>query len=263
MELKLYQVDAFAGHIFAGNPAAVCPLDAWLDDELMQAIASENNLSETAFFVPDGEVFHIRWFTPTTEVDLCGHATLASAFVLYECLGYSGDKIDFFSRSGLLTVKQEKDSFYTLDFPAEPPLNCPVPDAILAAFGVPPSQCLKGEDYIVVFEDEEAIQSAQPDLEQLKKVDLRGVIITAPSSRYDFVARFFAPKFGIPEDPVTGSAYTQLAPYWAKRLGKTQLQARQLSRRGGDVTCSLEGTRALISGRAVKVFEGILTIPTH
>lgn len=262
MELKIYQIDAFTKDLFAGNPAAVCPMDTWLDDKLMQAIAAENNLSETAFFVPEGNGFNIRWFTPAAEVDLCGHATLASAFVLYECLGYSGDKVEFISRSGLLTVSR-KDVLYTLDFPAQPPIGCSIPKAILEAFDIRPCQCLKSEDYIVLFEDEEDIQAAKPDLEQLKKMDLRGVIISAPSSHYDFVARFFAPKFGIPEDPVTGSAYTQLAPYWAKRLGKRRLQARQLSRRGGDVICSVEGNRVLISGHAVKVLEGILTIPTY
>ncbi|MCW8892022.1 MAG: PhzF family phenazine biosynthesis protein [Deltaproteobacteria bacterium] len=259
MELKIFQIDAFANRPFEGNPAAVCPLQEWLSDQMMQSIAEENNLSETAFFVPQDGGFHIRWFTPSAEVDLCGHATLATAFVLYELLGYRKKQIAFHSRSGLLTVVK-REHRYVLDFPAQPPSICTIPDEILQAFKTPPRECFKAEDYLVVFESESAITSAHPDLEILKKLALRGLIITAPSQRYDFVARFFAPKYGIPEDPVTGSAFTQLAPYWAKKLGKNELKAKQLSKRGGEVGCQLKGDRVLISGGAVKFMEGTLTL---
>jgi len=214
VELTLYQIDAFASKPFEGNPAAVCPLDEWLPEKIMQSIAEENNLSETAFFIPTGNGFHIRWFTPTSEVDLCGHATLATAYVLFNILRYKDDKIVFDSKSGILTVTKD-DELLVMDFPAQPPFLCDIPEEIVKAFDIAPIECLKSEDFIVVFKHENDIESANPDFEQLKKLDLRGVIITAKSSRYDFVARFFAPKYGVPEDPVTGSAYTQLAPYWA------------------------------------------------
>ena len=193
MEISLYQIDAFASRLFEGNPAAVCPLDAWLPNKTMQAIAAENNLSETAFFVPSGNGFHLRWFTPKSEVDLCGHATLASAYVLFEILDYEKDRIEFDSRSGILTVTKDRD-WLVMDFPAQPPVPCDMPEEVVKAFKTAPSECLFAEDYIVVFENETDIESADPDFEQLKKLDKRGVAITAKSTRYDFVARFFAPN---------------------------------------------------------------------
>lgn len=259
MEASLYQVDAFASKLFEGNPAAVCPLDEWLPDETMQSIAAENNLSETAFFVPKNAGFHIRWFTPKSEVDLCGHATLASAYVLFNILGYEKEKIEFYSRSGILAVTRDKD-WLVMDFPLQPPVACEVPKEIVAAFDKMPVECLKAEDLIVVFDSEKYIESANPDIGQLLKLDSRGVAITAKSSRYDFVSRFFAPKYGIPEDPVTGSAYTQLAPYWAPRIGSNRLRAKQISSRGGELICELVDDRVLIYGKAVKYLEGKINI---
>ena len=261
MELDLYQIDAFASQPFEGNPAAVCPLDEWLPDEMMQSIAEENNLSETAFFVPTGDGFHIRWFTPNSEVDLCGHATLASAYVLFNILGYKGDRVVFDSRSGILTVTRD-DEWLIMDFPAQPPVLCDIPPEIENAFGVAPVECLKSEDYMVVFEREREIETANPDFAQLQKLDLRGVIITAKSSGYDFVTRFFAPKYGVFEDPVTGSAYTQLAPYWASRLGKKRFNVKQVSSRGGELSCEIVDDRVHISGKAVKYMEGKIGIKT-
>ncbi|MDQ6997810.1 MAG: PhzF family phenazine biosynthesis protein [Mariprofundus sp.] len=255
MKLSVYQIDAFAKQAFEGNPAAVCPLPFWLPDGVMQLIAEENNLSETAFFVETESGFHIRWFTPTVEVDLCGHATLAAAFVLFECLGFDGDDIAFDSRSGFLNVSRE-EGVLVLDFPAQPPVPCEVPEAILQAFGVEPVICLKAEDYIVVFELEEDVLTAAPKLDLLRELDGRGVVITAMSSQYDFVSRFFAPKVGIDEDPVTGSSFTQLAPYWSGQLGKSKLYAKQISSRGGEVACELKGDRVAIAGGAVKFLQG-------
>lgn len=256
MKIPLYQVDAFASRAFEGNPAAVCPLDTWLPDSLMQAIAAENNLSETAFFVPGGDGYAIRWFTPEAEVELCGHATLASAFVVFNELGFDGDTVVFDSRSGPLPVTRDGDRF-TLDFPAQPPVACATPAGVEAAFGgTRPVECLRSADLLVVFASADEVRSASPDIGLLARVPARGIIITAADSEYDFVARFFAPSVGIPEDPVTGSAYTQLAPYWSARTGKTRFHARQVSRRGGDVSCELAADRVLISGKAVKTLEG-------
>jgi len=259
MELPIYQIDAFTSDVFKGNPAAVCPLSEWLSDETMQSIAEENNLSETAFFVPMEDKFHIRWFTPLSEVDLCGHATLGSAYVLFNILGYKNDAIRFDSKSGILVVTRQ-DDWLTLDFPKQPPVACDTPKEIFAAFNVKPIECMMSEDLIAVFENELDIESANPNFEQLKNIDSRGVIITAKSTRYDFVARFFAPKYGIPEDPVTGSAYTQLAPYWATKLGKKKFKAKQMSLRGGELYCEVFGDRVLISGKAAKYMEGKITI---
>jgi len=259
MDLSIYQIDAFSSCVFEGNPAAVCPLDEWLPDKTMQSIAEENNLSETAFFVPKDDGFHIRWFTPASEVDLCGHATLGSAYVLFNILGYKNEAIQFDSKSGILVVTKQ-DDWLTLDFPKQPPVYCETPKEIVEAFNKEPIECMMSEDIIAVFENEIDIESANPNFEQLKKLDSRGVIITAKSMRYDFVARFFAPKYGIPEDPVTGSAYTQLAPYWASKLGKQKFKAKQLSSRGGELYCEILGDRVLISGKATKYMEGKITI---
>ncbi|MDH3944311.1 MAG: PhzF family phenazine biosynthesis protein [Anaerolineae bacterium] len=259
MELLIYQIDAFASKLFEGNPAAVCPLDQWLPDDEMQSIAAENNLSETAFFVPEGHGYHLRWFTPTSEVDLCGHATLASAYVLFNILAHKGNSIEFDSRSGILTVVKDNE-WLVMDFPAKPPEPCDTPKEIVEAFGIKPVECLKADGYVAVFEQETDVETAAPNMEMLKKLDLRSVIITAKSTHYDFVARVFAPKFGIPEDPVTGSAYTKLAPYWAPILRKKKFMVKQVSKRGGELTCELVGDRVLISGKAVKYLEGKINI---
>jgi len=259
MELIVYHIDAFATRPFEGNPAAVCPLDAWLPDELMQTIAAENNLSETAFFVPTDTGFHIRWFTPLHEVNLCGHATLASAYVIFTYLGYHKDAIAFDSRSGILTVTR-KDDWLELDFPTRVPVACPVPAQILKAFGDTPIACLKADDYIVVFENEAGVINASPDIALLAELDLRGVAITARSERYDFVVRFFVPKHGIAEDPVTGSVFTQLIPYWSDKLNKQHLTAKQVSARGGEVGCIYAGERVKISGKALTYMTGTIYI---
>ncbi len=259
MELSLYHIDAFASDLFKGNPAAVCPLDAWLPYNIMQKIAFENNLSETAFFVQKGNGFHIRWFSPTNEVDLCGHATLATAFVIFNILNYSQNIIEFDSKSGLLKVIKDEDNLI-LNFPAQPPTPCNTPQEIINALNITPIECLKSEDLIVVLNEESDVQDMEPDFEVFKKFDLRGMIITAQSEKYDFVARCFFPGLGIEEDPVTGSAYTQLAPYWATKLGKSLFSAKQLSARGGELICELYNDRVLISGKAVKYMEGKITI---
>jgi predicted PhzF superfamily epimerase YddE/YHI9 len=255
LHIPIYHIDTFTSEIFKGNPAAVCPLQRWLPDDVMQQIAMENNLSETAFFVPLQEGFEIRWFTPTTEVDLCGHATLASAFVLFTCLDYQQEQVLFQSKSGILSVRKD-DAWLLLDFPLQAPVPCDVPSALSEAWDGSIIECLKSEDYIVLLEDEDAVKHARPNLELLKQLDLRGVIITAQSHTYDFVSRFFAPHCGIDEDPVTGSAYTQLAPFWSARLGKAKLHAKQISARGGEVLCEVVGERVHIAGKAVKFSQG-------
>lgn len=260
MQLPLFQIDAFAEQSFQGNPAAVVPLQNWLPDHTLQAIASENNLSETAFFIPvDNGAYHIRWFTPNREVKLCGHATLATAYVLFHCLGHAAGDIVFRSLSGQLTVSRAQN-LLTLDFPAQIPEPCAIPAALIDGLGIEPTACLRNEDFIAIFDREEDIAAIAPDFHALEQLDLRGVLVTAAAAQYDFVTRFFAPKYGIPEDPVTGSAYTQAAPYWAGVMGKTVLKARQLSARGGDVLCELKGDRVAISGTAVKYLEGRITV---
>lgn len=261
MKLPIYQIDTFTSDVFKGNPAAVCPLKYWLSSEVMQSIAEENNLSETAFFVPFNNDFQIRWFTPTTEVDLCGHATLASAHVIWHQLGYEGDKISFYSKSGLLGVTKG-EGLLTLDFPAQEAVDCSLPLALEQAFNIKPQQCLYAEDYMLVFKNEAEIHALEPNQELLKRLNLRGVIVTAHSSsgKDDFVTRFFAPKCGVNEDPVTGSAYTQLAPYWSTILGKAKLRARQLSARGGELSCEVLGGRVLISGQTYEYLWGEINI---
>lgn len=261
MELRQYQVDAFSARLFEGNPAAVCPLPRWLDDRLLQAIAAENNLSETAFFVPEADgSFALRWFTPVAEVDLCGHATLASAHVLFRHLGHEDAVIRFNTRSGELRVRHH-DDWLEMDFPAQPPSPCACPPLLAQGLGREPAAVLAGSDYIAVFEHAEDILAITPDLSLLARLDKRGVIITAPGQDCDFVSRFFAPRYGIPEDPVTGSAHCALAPYWAARLGRTQLRARQLSARGGDISCHLQGDRVLLSGQAVTFMTADILLP--
>lgn len=258
MKIKQYQVDAFATRTFEGNPAAVCPLESWLDDGLLQAIAEENNLSETAFFVPSETGFDLRWFTPVKEVDLCGHATLATAHVLFDILGYAGPSITFETRSGELIVER-KGEWLEMNFPACPPTPCEPFEILSKGLGQQPLEVLVADDYLAVFDSEAAVRAITPDMALLGQLDLRGVIITAPGTDVDFVSRFFAPKFGIPEDPVTGSAHCALAPYWAGRLGKRLLSARQVSKRGGSLTCELKGDRVLLSGSAVTVMEAEIT----
>jgi len=254
MKIRQYQVDAFATRAFEGNPAAVCPLERWLDDALLQAIAEENNLSETAFFVPTPKGYALRWFTPLREVDLCGHATLAAAHVLFDHLGYAGQVIRFETRSGELSVERQGGRL-AMNFPSIPPAPCSAPDILAQALGERPIEVLAADDYLAVFDCEASVRAITPDLALLGRLDRRGVIITAPGTEVDFVSRFFAPKFGIPEDPVTGSAHCALAPYWAGRLGKTSLTARQVSRRGGSLVCEIKGDRVLLAGQAVTFME--------
>lgn len=259
-KLRQFQIDAFASRVFEGNPAAVVPLDRWLPDTTMQAVAAENNLSETAFFVPEGEAYRLRWFSPGGEMDLCGHATLATAWVLFELLGYSGHAIAFDTRSGRLVVERD-GALLAMDFPALPAQPCAAPAALLAGLQRQPVEVLAADDYFAVYESEEDIRTLVPDLAELSRLDRRGVCITAPGKSVDFVSRFFGPKWGIPEDPVTGSAHCTLAPYWAARLGKSRFIARQLSRRGGELHCELRGARVIIAGHAVKFMEGEIVVP--
>lgn len=259
MRIKQYQVDAFAARVFEGNPAAVCPLDAWLDDSLLQAIAAENNLSETAFFVPEGDGFRLRWFTPVTEVDLCGHATLATAHVLYDALGYEAACIRFETRSGTLTVERTGD-LLSMDFPASRAAAVTAPEELVAGLGQVPTEVRAAEDYVAVYESEEQVRAITPDHERLRQLGLRGVVVTAPGVEVDFVSRFFAPKYGIPEDPVTGSAHCILAPYWQVRLNKNPLAARQVSSRGGEVRCEVRGDRVILGGRAVTFMVGEISV---
>lgn len=259
MEIPIYQVDAFTRTVFSGNPAAVCPLLEWLPDSLMQEIALENNLSETAFFVPEGDGYRIRWFTPAAEVDLCGHATLASAYVFFTFMDKTALRVGFASRSGPLRVARSGEML-TMDFPSQPPAPCKAPSALVSSLGKTPKEVLSSEDYFVVYENEDDVRTLSPDMAGLASLDLRGVIATAPGSDADFVSRFFAPALGISEDPVTGSAHCALIPYWARRLGKDDLHARQISRRGGELFCRSMGDRVAISGRAALYMKGTIEI---
>lgn len=251
MKLKIYQVDAFTDKVFSGNPAAVCPLKEWLSDDIMQNIAQENNLAETAFYVYDGDRYQIRWFTPTVEVDLCGHATLASAHVLFNHEGYTGNEINFYShRSGVLKVSKEND-LLTLDFPADTIRKIDWPTENLAGFNLVPLEAYQGKtDYMLVFGSEDRIKNLEPNYGVISTWKVRGVIVTAKGNQVDFVSRFFAPQSGVNEDPVTGSAHTSLTPYWSEKLGKSALSAIQLSNRKGNLTCKNLGNRVLISGHA-------------
>jgi len=249
--MKIFQVDAFAETVFSGNPAAVVPLDQWLDDALMQNIAMENNLAETAFIVREGDVFHIRWFTPAVEVDLCGHATLATAHVLFNHLGYPGDAIPFYSHhSGPLNVYRQGE-LLILDFPSDK-VEQILPTADMEqSFDITPSEFYRGKtNYMFVFNSEEEILKVKPNLRTISNLPLQGVIITAPGSQVDFVSRYFAPQAGIDEDPVTGSAHTTLIPFWSGKLNKEALSAIQLSKRKGLLACKNLGERVLISGKA-------------
>jgi len=258
--LPIYQIDAFTDEVFAGNPAAVAPLKEWLSDEAMQAIAMENNLSETAFFVPEGEGFRLRWFTPAAEVELCGHATLASAHLLFSELGYDKEAIAFETRSGRLTVERRSEG-YAMDFPATAAQSHePVPD-LAEALGGAPQALLVGSYAMAVFETADEVAGLAPNFEAISKLDWWGVIATAPGDDYDFVSRFFAPAKSVPEDPVTGSAHCMAAPYWAERLGRNDLKARQISKRGGEVGCLVKGDRVELTGKAVLFLKGEIYLP--
>lgn len=260
MKLTIFQADAFADNVFEGNPAAVVPLETWLSDEMMQQIAMENNLSETAFFVPVESGFHIRWFTPKAEVKLCGHATLATAHVLFNHLGFTGNEISFDSLSSVLKVTRENE-LIILDFPALQATETEIPESVLKAFNIAPKYCFKGrDDYMLIFENENEILSLQPDFQQLVNAKTRGVICTSKSESYDFVSRFFAPAVGVNEDPVTGSAHTMLIPYWSGILGKKELKAKQVSARGGIVYCKNCEDRVKIGGKAVTYMTGEIDV---
>lgn len=255
MKLSIFQIDAFAENLFEGNPAAVVPLEEWLPDELLQKIAQENNLSETAYFIKQGDVYHIRWFTPRVEVNLCGHATLASAYVIFEGIEAQTNHIVFHSKSGELKVIK-RGALIELDFPVLTISKCETPVEITRAFGKKPLEVWKSDDYIAVYENESDIASLTPDFKILSELACRGIIATSRGEGSDFVSRFFAPACGINEDPVTGSAHCALTPYWAKKLGKNKLSAYQLSERGGKLQCELFGKRVLIAGKAKKYLEG-------
>lgn len=261
MRIPYYQVDAFTDRVFGGNPAGVCLLDRWLPDPVLQQIALENNLSETAFVVRDGDQFHLRWMTPTVEVDLCGHATLAPAFVIFDELGFTGSSIHFKTKTGDLGATREGDVI-TLDFPAWTPAPCgKVPAVMAESLGWMPREVFKTRDFLAVFSSAEEVLGLRPDFAQLARLDCLGVICTAPGTDCDFVSRFFAPAAGILEDPVTGSAHCTLIPYWSERLHKPRLHARQLSARGGELFCEMRGNRVGIGGKCVLYSRAELEIP--
>lgn len=260
MKIPYYQVDAFTGSVFSGNPAGVCLLDDWLEDAILQSIAAENNLSETAFLVKAGEAYNLKWFTPEIEVDLCGHATLASAFVVFERVEPSIGRVSFNSKSGLLTVVRA-DDLLAMDFPARRAEPCQTPEPLTKALGWRPVETRASvRDCLAVFDTEEQIRELEPDMKELRKLDYMGIIVTAPGGRSDFVSRFFAPSAGVPEDPVTGSAHSTLIPYWSERLKKSVLHAFQVSRRGGELFCEDRGDRVQIAGKAVMYLEGTIVI---
>lgn len=255
MKIPIYQVDAFADKPFEGNPAAVCPLKKWPEHDLLLNIAAENNLSETAFFVEKEERYELRWFTPKNEVDLCGHATLATAFVIFEVFKPQNPKLEFDTQSGKLEVIKKGD-YLSMDFPSRPPKPCRRDENIIKGLGIEPILVFESRDYMAVFDSEDQVKSLDPDTNLLKKGDWAGIIATAKGDKVDFVSRYFAPIEGIPEDPVTGSAHCTLIPYWSEKLGKTDLKARQISPRGGDLLCKLNGERVEITGKAAFYMKG-------
>jgi PhzF family phenazine biosynthesis protein len=263
MKIQLFQIDAFTDRVFGGNPAGVCPLNSWLPDNLMQQIAMENNLAETAFYVRNKNGFDIRWFTPEVEVDLCGHATLAAAFVVFHLALIPGRVVEFGSRSGILRVTKDGD-FLTLDFPVDEYAKVDAPEKLVAGMRLAPMETYKGKtDYMLVYSSSDEIENLKPDLAKIAQVPARGIIVTAPGKDVDFVSRFFAPQSGIPEDPVTGSAHTTLTPYWAARLGRIELSAKQLSKRRGSLRCRLAGNRVEISGQARFYMSGEINLDTE
>ena len=255
MKFPLYQIDAFTDRVFGGNPAAVVILSEWLPDAVLQNIAAENNLSETAFVIAREGMSPLRWFTPTTEVELCGHATLATAHVLFQETFPSAKRLSFESKSGILNVERDRD-LLTLDFPSRPGKPVAVSDELVKALGAKPREARQSRDLLAVFDDEETIRNMKPDMQRVAAMEAFAIIVSAPGKTVDFVSRFFAPRCGIPEDPVTGSAHCTLMPYWAERLDKSKLTARQLSARGGELICELRGERVLISGKAVEYLRG-------
>lgn len=255
MKIPIYQIDAFAEKPFEGNPAAVCPLTEWLPDPILQSIASENNLSETAFFIPRDGYYDLRWFTPVSEVDLCGHATLAAAHTVFSQLDPKVSKIVFQSRSGPLPVSRVEERL-TLDFPNQPGTKCPNPEFLEKALGVTPIECYQATDLMAVFDNQAQIEEMEPDFRLLKQIEFRGIIVTAPGKDTDFVSRFFAPRHNIDEDPVTGSAHCTLAPYWSQKLGSLSLSAKQLSKRTGTLHCEVTADRVLISGKTLLYLKG-------
>ena len=259
MKLPVFQLDAFTSRVFGGNPAAVVVVDRWLDDRTLQSIAAEHNLSETAFVIPGAGPCPLRWFTPLVEVDLCGHATLAAADVLFRHYLTYRDTISFATKSGRLDVSRH-GGFLAMDFPARPGRSIAVDDALAAALGVAPREALLARDLLAVFESEADVRAFQPDMVKIASLDAFALIISAPGSDVDFVSRFFAPRAGIPEDPVTGSAHCTLVPYWARRLGKSALVARQLSVRGGEIRCEFRGERVTIGGEVVEYLRGEIDI---
>lgn len=261
MRLPIYQLDAFASRLFAGNPAAVVPLDEWPPDATLQAVAAENNLAETAFFVRRGDAWELRWFTPSVEIDLCGHATLASAAVIFRHIEPSHRRVEFRTRKAGTLVVTQQGAELALDFPSRPAEPVAAPAALAAALGADPAEVLAARDYLCVFENTEDVHNLRPDFAALAKLDRGAVICTAPGiGEFDFVSRFFAPALGIDEDPVTGSAQCTLVPFWAARLGRTHLRAKQVSSRGGELTCELKGDRVAIAGRVAWYLEGWITI---
>jgi PhzF family phenazine biosynthesis protein len=257
MTIPIYQADAFTDQLFGGNPAAICPLTEWLPEATMQKIATENNLAETAYFVKQGDGYGLRWFTPEFEIDLCGHATLASAHILFTELGYTDNTINFYTqKAGTLTVTRNGDK-YTLDFPSRPPQPAAAPQYLIEAMGgKTPVEILRSRDYVLVYETEQDIKDMEPNFNLLTKVDTIGVVVTAVGNEVDFVSRFFGPAVGINEDPVTGSAHCNLIPYWAAKLGKNKLHAYQISARKGELWCENKGERVLMSGKAVTYLKG-------
>ncbi len=260
MKIKIYQVDAFASRVFEGNPAAVCPLDEWLDDEVLQKIAEENNLSETAFFVTSAQDIQLRWFTPRGEVDLCGHATLAAAHVLYKHLGFKSPQVKFQTKSGELIVTKNASGF-SMDFPASNPEIIDAPRDLLAGLGeIVPKKVMASFDYVIVLDSEEDVKNLVPNLSEWMKLDLRGVVVTAAANKVDFVSRCFFPKLGVDEDPITGSAHCELTPYWSAQLKLSLLKGRQLSKRSGIVDCELQGERVILTGNAIDYMSGEIFI---
>ena len=256
----MYQADAFTSKVFGGNPAAVCPLSEWLPDDLMQAIAEENNLSETAFFVEESDHYALRWFTPMAEVDLCGHATLATAHIMYTELNHSSPELAFDTRSGMLKVKKH-DQGYSMNFPTDQLTPVETPAEIMEGLKLTPKETFRGKtDYLVVIDSQEQLEALQPDFRTLAQGMVRGTIVTAPSNEVDFVSRCFYPQYGIDEDPVTGSAHTTLTPYWSDRLGKKELNAHQLSARKGALTCINHGERTELIGQAITYLRGKITV---
>ena len=266
--MDYYVVDVFTDRNFCGNPAGVCPLESWLPDETLQNIANENNMSETAFFVKRERYFELRWFTPELEVDLCGHATIASAYVLFNILNKGLDELEFHTKSGILTVKRGDDGLLWLNSPSRPGVAVHNYQALIKALKFDSFEAFKSADILVVVKNEDIVRNIRPNFDILKSVkeeaempdDSFGVIVTAPGNDCDFVSRFFAPNAGINEDPVTGRAYCVLTPYWSKRLGKTSLTARQLSKRGGQLWCKDEGERVIIGGKAVLYLKGEIAV---